>query len=640
MADAELSAEQARLDEAYEHLDAMRAKVLELLKQPLPEKEWEVALQRRAFLLTDTGRALCFGRIDHDDDTTFYVGRRHVEDGNSDPVIIEWRTPAAVPFYRATVPEPLGLRRRRQFVVDHRTILSMADDQFGPDAPDGEVPRVRGRDALLLELDRARGGEMLDIVATIQGEQDEVIRSPQEGVLFVQGGPGTGKTAVGLHRAAFLLYGNEALARDGVLVVGPNRIFLRYIAAVLPSLGEEAVVQTTLRDLVPSAAVTATDAPEVERIKGDLAMAEHLAAALAARRRPLEVDLVVSFGSTRLVLPAAEVNDAVAGLASRRLAFNQGRSALRDQLLRRFHERYTEVVGGRLNAAEFPELAAAVRRDRAFTAAINRVWPAVNAATLVRGVLRDQLGLKARRTWSDADIALLDEATALLEGRGRTYGHVVVDEAQDLSPMQIRMLARRCPAGSMTVLGDLAQGSSVWAPDRWDEVAALLPTPRGHRTVELTLGYRAPAQVLDLAARLLPHIAPQVKPTESVRRGRFEPRIVAAADVVAAAGSEAATLAGEFASVGVITPVSLLAAVEEALAGAGVDWADAAAGGLDHRVSVLTGVAAKGLEFDAVLVVEPAALVEDAARGLRLLYIALTRPTQQLTVVHSRPLPF
>jgi DNA helicase IV len=255
----ELDAEQHHIELAYQHLDRMKRRAERLLANAPSDPDLEATLKRRIFQLTDNGRPLCFGRIDTSEGEAWHIGRRHIEDADSEPVVIEWRAPVAVPFYRATIDEPLGLEMRRQFVLDGRTILQMADDLFGPDAAaratDG--PQVRGRDALLAELDRARTGQMLDIVATIQAEQDVVIRAPLEGLLCVQGGPGTGKTAIGLHRAAYLLYGNDALARAGVLVLGPNRTFLRYIAQVLPSPAEEAVVQTTLVDLGPDAPIRA-----------------------------------------------------------------------------------------------------------------------------------------------------------------------------------------------------------------------------------------------------------------------------------------------------------------------------------------------------------------------------------------------
>ena len=535
--DADLAAEQAFIDDAYAWLAWMRARAEELAAGIDP-KELDLlhALRRRAATLTDGGRPLCFGRIDLDGGEVFHVGRRHVENADGEPVVVEWRAPVAVPFYRASPLDRLGLTRRRQFMLDGRRIQSMADDLFGEGAV-GEVPRLRGGDALLAELERSRGAEMLDIVATIQAEQDEVIRAPLEGVLVVQGGPGSGKTAVGLHRAAFLLYDEEILARQGVLVLGPNRLFLRYIAQVLPSLGEEAVVQTTVRDLAPGVRVVADDHPDAERIKGDVRMADVLARALEVGRRPLEGDLSVPVGLRRLVLPAADANGLAADVAARRLPYETGRSVLREAL-------NAAVVA--LNPPAGPEEAArterAVRASPETATALDRLWPSVSPAALVRSLRHPQgraapgrprhpvprrAGRRAPAPHADRaardprcptgaarlGVAPSDPARPRHAGasRGRrrrspcwtrrrrwsrarrvAYGHVVVDEAQDLSPMQARMIGRRAPSGSVTVLGDLAQASGAWAPATWDEVTDHLPTPRGSRVVELRLGYRSP----------------------------------------------------------------------------------------------------------------------------------------------------
>jgi DNA helicase IV len=615
---------------------------------------------RRVAALDAAGRSLCFGRIDTEEGERWYIGRRHIEDVGGEPAVLEWRVPVAVPFYRASVAEPLGLVRRRQFVADGHTLLSMADDTFGSGA---EATQVRGRDALLAELERSRAGEMLDIVATIQTEQDEVIRASQAGVMAVQGGPGSGKTAVGLHRAAFLLYGNDALARAGVLVVGPNRTFLRYIGLVLPSLGEEAVRQVTLPDLVSGVRVRGTDAVEAERVKGDARMAEVLRRALHALSRDLTEPATVEFGLSRFTVDPAAAAEVARDLRQREAPYNARRVAAREQLMRPIFEAYQRRVG-LADAADYGTFAAAVRNDKGFKAALDRVWPAVSGPALVRDVLSNrrllaraaegvlsaekQAAIHRRKSpkvadeqWTPADLALIDEVEFLLEGRRRTYGHVVVDEAQDLSPMQLRMLARRNPGGSMTVLGDLAQGSGVWAHDRWEEVIAHLATPDGWRVEELRLGYRAPGKVLDLASRLLAEAAPDIRPTESIRPGRFEPRFISceSTGLVAAVVGEAAALADHFGSVAVIAPSSVYADVARGLAASGVDAVEADRAGLEHRVTLVPALAARGLEFDAVVVVEPADVVADAPRGLRLLYICLTRPTQHLSVVHSAPLP-
>ena len=601
--DQEFESEQAYILGAYERLDAMRVRA-EALVGLSEDPDLEVALQRRVRLLTDNGRPLCFGRIDHDGGPNWYVGRRHVEDDAGDPVVVEWRTPVAVPFYRAGLADPMGLERRRQFVVDRSTLLSMADDLFGPDAAAAGDARVRGRDALLAELERQR---------------------------------------------------------SGVLVIGPNRTFLRYIALVLPSLGEEAVVQTTLPDLVPEIRVRAADPPELARLKGDRRMAEVLRRALDQCRRPAEADLELAYGVTRMRVTAEEMTGLVDRLAERRAPYNAGRSALRERLAGLAYRAYAEGVG-RMKAVEPRAASRDIQADPAFRAMVDRLWPAIAPAALVRDLLgspgrmrraadavlsahEQGMLLSSRRAtpqiWTDGDAALVDEARELLSGRTRRYGHVVVDEAQDLSPMQVRMLARRAPGGSVTVLGDLAQGTGVWAHDTWDEVVDLLPAPRGRRSAELTLGYRAPGRVLDLASRLLPLAAASVRPTESIRPGRTEPRVsrVVGPEELIPAAVEEARRCTEFGSVGLIVATADHGGARVALAGSDLDWSDASAGQLGRDIALIPAPTAKGLEFDAVVVVEPAAIVEDAPRGLRLLYVAMTRPTKHLSMVHHRPLP-
>lgn len=620
-AEEDLRAEQAYIDQAYRCLERMRERTagLELVAgNEVSQKDLELMMARRLASMSDTGRPLCFGRIDTEADESWYIGRRHVEDDAADPVVIEWRAAVAEPYYRAAASDRLGLTRRRQFLLDGPRLVSIADDVFGLDGARAasETDVVRGREALIAELERSRAGEMLDIVSTIQPEQDTLIRSDINGLMAVQGGPGSGKTAVGLHRAAFLLYSHPALVRSGVLVVGPNRTFLRYIAAVLPSLGEEAVVQTTLRDLYGRIRIAGVDDEATQRAKGDTRMVTVIAEALAARRRPVTDDVTVTVGLSRLTVPADEANALAAAIASRGGPYNAGRAGLRDRLARALLRRY---AGGVSDAA------AVVRRDQRFGAALDRLWPAVSPQALVKDVVGAAAG------WTEADIPLLDEAHDQLSGQSRTFGHVVVDEAQDLSPMQLRMLGRRCPSGSMTILGDLAQGTGVWAHDRWEDVLAHLPAPAGTRIEELRLGYRSPAQVLHLAARLLPATGAGVRPPEAVRRGRTEPALIETPDVVPSAVAEAARLAVDHGSVGVIAPAPLLPALQRGLATAGVDVADE----LGHRVTVIDASASRGLEFDAVVVVDPAAIAGSLPgnRGPRLLYVALTRPTRHLSVV-------
>ncbi len=662
--DAELQSEQAYLEHALESLSAMRRRAEGLLRDLIaagnPDLDYVAALSRRVNLLADSPRPLLFGRIDEDEGPTWHIGRRHVEDVRSDPVVVDWRAPVAVPFYRASAKDALGLARRRQIMVDRRSVVAVADDLFGGGEEDAGTTRLRGGDALLAELERARTGEMLDIVATIQAEQDEIIRAPLDQLLTVQGGPGTGKTAVGLHRAAFLLYNHPALSRDGVLVLGPSRAFLRYIAQVLPSLGEEAVVQTTVADIAPKAKVRVEEPMDVRRVKGDARMGELLRRALEGRRRPLGDDVSLRVRFARATLPAAQVNELVASIASRPAPYKSGRLALRSRLVSEARRAFRSSARLGADEAWFEgELTA----TEEFSALLDTLWPSVSPTALVRELLSSraqlerfseglltgderQLLLRARdatvasTAWSTDDLALLDEAAFRIGGRTRTYGHIVVDEAQDLTPMQFRMVARRAPSGSITVLGDLAQATGPWTYSDWTEVRAHLPETAPLHHDELTLGYRAPGRVLDYASRLLPVAAPGVGPTSSIRTGRTEPavRAVPPEELAAAALTEARTLAGDHALVAVIAPDELvpsLARLSRRHAGIGILDRD----GMTRPITIVPAPTAKGLEFDAVVVVEPAAIAGGDSRGLRLLYVAMTRPIQHLSVLHAEPLP-
>jgi DNA helicase IV len=662
--DPEVAAEQAALDAAHDALTAMRARAEKLLNDLIaagnPDLDYVAALSRRVSLLADSPRPLLFGRIDEEDGQMWRIGRRHVEDTRSDPVVIDWRAPVAVPFYRASGKDALGLARRRQIMVDRGSVVAVADDLFGGGQDDDTTTRLRGGDALLAELERARTGEMLDIVATIQAEQDEIIRAPLDQLLTVQGGPGTGKTAVGLHRAAFLLYNYPQLGRDGVLVLGPSRAFLRYIAQVLPSLGEEAVVQTTIGDIAPKAKVRAEEPMAVRRIKGDARMGTLLRRALEGRRRLLEEDASLRVRFARATLSRERVNDLVASIVARPGPYKSGRLALRARLVSEARTAFRS--SGRLGADEAWFEGELTASDE-FGALLDTLWPSVSPTTLVRDLLssREQLAraaagvfspdewqplLRSRGStvsstaWSTDDLALLDEASFLTGGRTRSYGHIVVDEAQDLTPMQFRMIARRAPAGSITVLGDLAQATGPWTYGDWSEVRSHLPEAARHHHDELTLGYRAPGRVLDFASRLLPLAAPGIQPTTSIRPGRTDPtiRLVRENDLAGAALAEAAALAEDHALVAVVVPEDLVAAVTRSARRnplVGVLERDA----MTRPVTIVPAPAAKGLEFDAVVVVEPAAIAGHDGRGLRLLYVAMTRPIQHLSIVHAQPLP-
>jgi DNA helicase IV len=660
--DPEVLAEQAYLDDAHAALSDMRRRAEGLLddvqRAGNPDLDYQAALTHRVAVLGESNRPLLFGRIDGQHGESWHIGRRHVEDLRGDPVVVDWRAPISVPFYRARSGDAHGLKQRRQVMVDRKTVVAVADDLFGTSDADVSGTRLRGGDALLAELERARTGEMLDIVATIQAEQDEIIRAPLDLLVAVQGGPGTGKTAVGLHRAAYLLYNYPALSRSGVLVIGPSRAFLRYIAQVLPALGEEAVIQTTISDLIPRARARAVDTPEAARLKGDPRMAQVLARALELRRRPVEGEVALRARSASCVLTAEELNELASSIAATPVPYRSGRAALRSRLVSLF--RSTLRSAGRLDAHE-PWIDRELSSTDAFRSLLDRLWPSVAPAALVRDLLGGQEGLegaaeglltdteqrlvvrpkgRSKSGWTADEIPLLDEAESLINGRARSYGHIVVDEAQDLSPMQFRMVARRAPSGSLTILGDLAQATGAWSYDRWEEILTHLPGTAPVRTDELTLGYRAPGQVLELASRLLPVAAPAVTPTRSIRPGQDGPRLsrVPSDRLFSESLAEATRLAGQGLLVGLVVAADQLAAVTaEADGRADVGLLDR--DGIAKPITVVDAPAVKGLEFDAVVVVEPSAIAGSDVRGLRLLYVAMTRPIRHLSIVHAEPLP-
>jgi DNA helicase IV len=446
-----------------------------------------------------------------------------------------------------------------------------------------------------------------------------------------------------------------------VLVLGPSRAFLRYIAQVLPSLGEEAVVQTTVTDVAPKAKVRVHEPMEIRRLKGDLRMAELLRRALEGRRNQLDQDVSLRVRFARATLSAQRVNELVSSITSRPTPYKAGRLALRARLVSEARRAFRS--SGRFGADE-PWFERELTGTEEFGTLLDTLWPTVSPAALVRDLLAssDQLEryaagllqpserpLLLRRksasvsgtTWSVDDLALLDEASFLTGGRTRRYGHVVVDEAQDLTPMQFRMIARRTPTGSVTVLGDLAQATGPWSYGDWSEVRAILEGGSSQpQHAELTLGYRAPGRVLDFASKLLPVSAPGVAPTSSIRRGRTEPTIhaVPTQEVPATSLAEAYALMADHALIAVIAPEELVPELVRLVRGheeVGLLERDA----MNRPVTIVPAPAAKGLEFDAVVVVEPTLIAGADPRGLRLLYVAMTRPIQHLSIVHGLPLP-
>ncbi len=701
----DLAAEQAYIDHAYDSLDDARRtatrlrSMVEVGRGGTEQARWEREMieeniAARLDYLNLGDASLVFGRIDQarsGGGESFYIGRIAVADDSQEPLVVDWRAPVAEPFYRATGRAPMGLVRRRHFATRGRKLLGIEDELFGEGADlfggglvvaDGDT-KVRGQSSLIAALEESRTGRLSDIVATIQGEQDEVIRSPLPGVLVVQGGPGTGKTVVALHRAAYLLYTHRfPLEGQGVLVVGPNRLFLGYIERVLPSLGEAGVELAVLADLVDDVRVRGRDAPATARIKGDARMSRVLVKAVRDRERGLRQPLRVPYGLQTLVLPTARTAEIVADARRRYRLHNAGRRFVESQLFAAL----AEVSRVPTTPDEIRERA---RQAPEVREALERMWPVLTPAQL----LHDLFGSKAlvdlaagrhlsadERTalvrpraddvesviWTHDDVPLLDEARALLgpvrkrrrastngDGSGtdpdeiRTYGHIVVDEAQDLSPMQLRMLTRRSLNGSMTVVGDIAQATGVWAHKDWDEILEHLPQRRPEQRAELSIGYRIPGPTMDLAAKVLAVAAPTLQPPDSVRKEGDAPRIVAVDPSTGVAGLAARVAevaaaerdAVDPGSVAVIAPATLVDDVAVALEAGGIEFGRAARNGLEARVTLVPVSLVKGLELDAAVVVEPAAIVDEEAQGMRALYVALTRATKRLAVVHGRELP-
>ena len=773
--DPELAAEQRYLDAAYARLDDMRRAAERVAEgyidvqrggthQARLEREAAEAYTRRRLAALDIGDApLCFGRLDlmppEDADAVdvepFYIGRMSVTDEDLTSLVVDWRAPVAEPFYRATAVAPMGIARRRHFQTQGRRLLGIDDEVFDTDATEASGFTVVGEGALLAALDQTRTGRMRDIVATIQAEQDEAIRADLAGILVVAGGPGTGKTAVALHRAAYLLYTHRArLAAQGVLLVGPSPIFLRYIDEVLPSLGEDEVTLATPATLKPRLRVRATESVAAATVKGDARMAQVIAAAIADRERPMPREVVATLDGYRLRLRTRDSRRIIDRTRARRGTHNERRPYITMLVLDHFRREYRRALVGayrREHARLDPDgassdrptaavadvtVASALARGEAappeweeeltnrvqrlpeVRATLERMWPVLSGAELVhdlfgfdalvrsaaRGVLteREERLLPRPRVaslrdveWTEADLALIDEADALLgppsaarprarrrarrdetleaarrtveelgvggftnaadivarygsdapavgaddDTETRTFGHVLVDEAQDLTAMQWRMLARRCPSGSMTLVGDFGQASRAGALASWDDVLSNLPVHTAPHHVMLTVNYRTPAEIMDVANRLLPAAAPGVEPARPVRSTGAHPEVLLVSDheVVRTAADAARRASAEGGTVAVIAPEERHAALAAALEDRGA-IADAVEA-IDAPVAVLSGLDSKGLEFDHVIVVEPAQLVAPDRAGLRLLYVVLTRATRRLVVVHSEPLP-
>ena len=759
----EISEEQAFLDLALRALDHMRDEARSLRDSAavanmrgagdLVERDVVMGTAlNRLDQLAIGDQPLFFGRIDYvpSDDghaDVYHVGRLAVSDDQLNALVVDWRAPVAEAFYRATGVEPLGLSRRRHVAIHGREVAGVEDEYFA-DAdgelalPDDDVRSATeeglvdgglalgGPGALLAALGRARTGRMGDIIATIQGEQDQIIRSPLAGVLLVQGGPGTGKTAVALHRAAYLLFTHRAtLERQGVLVVGPNPLFLNYIENVLPSLGESGVKLSTISGLVTNVEVNGRDSELVDQLKGDVRMAQVIARALRTRQRALRADVEIPVGRAIVLLRVKYTHEIVERARRRPGNHNQRRSAvgreLANRLANEYYERFVREGVDEVNAVH--ELADQIRSTTQFKEALQRIWPRLSGQELLHdlfgarallraagaGILSDEeteLLFRARSAtleeirWTKADAALIDEARVLLGPRRRprpapkpgesdvldgvdldaysgavraaalreaqrlapaqnteldeaefvTYGHIVVDEAQDLSPMELRVLKRRDLTGSMTIVGDMGQATTAASSASWNAVLEVLEPRRAPTRVDLTVSYRTPEEVLDFAAATLLAATPDLEPPRPVRRAGSKPIVEEvepsefAETLVRVTSCEVASVAPG--RVAVIVSGERVTEILEVLRTGGLDAVDPSeldSRGLGADLVVLGAQAANGLEFDAVVVVEPSQIARRGSsdclaitpRGLRTLYVALTRPTRRLAVVAVEGLP-
>jgi len=727
--------EQSYLDMLYRLLDEARARTERALAQThgdggaggtfqaRVERDITAAEQaRRLAQLNAVEHGLCFGRTDSEPTAdragTLYIGRIGLRDDEYEPRLIDWRAPAAHPFYAATPSDPNGLIRRRHIYTRNRTVTGVDDEVFDLDRLSEPDRRTLSGEAMLIaSITSRRTGRMSDVVATIQAEQDRVIRSALQGVLVVQGGPGTGKTVAALHRAAYLLYTHRrTLERRGVLVIGPNATFLRYISQVLPSLGETDVVLSSIAELFPGVKAAPDDDPEAAVVKGDVTMVNVLRRAVRNLQQVPPGDLEITADGVAMTVPRQVVQRARDRARGLRKPHNAARKLFITELLSALAAAEARALGRDLDPEDVPYARARLWDEPPVRAALDVLWPFLTPQRLVAGLLAEEGALRAAApglssaersallrpghpdSWTVADVPLLDEAAQLLgtddtadkirrraaererraeeryarevleitglAGQGIVdaatladwnrdagqqlttaerawadpnwaYGHVIVDEAQELSAMAWRMVMRRIPTRSMTVVGDVAQRGSAAGARSWAQM--LDPYVKGRWREELlTVNYRTPAEIMALAADALTAVAPDERPPESVREEGVAPRAVRGLARVADVVAEELAEMGDGGRLAVIAPGTLIAelarALPEAVPG---DQAEV----LDSPVALLTVGQAKGLEFDRVVLADPARILAQSPAGGHDLYVAITRATHRLTVVHDAPLP-
>jgi DNA helicase IV len=655
--DDDLRREQARLDETYAAFDAAFTRLTSRVRPTGVDEYADEALERmrreRIRVYTEASGPLYFGRIDSEDGEPLYIGRHVVVDAHNKVLVSNWRAPAAEPFYAATAHDPRGVTLRRRLDVEDRRVLGFVDETLSTGGADHLT------EAIVEDIARQRVGEMRQIIATITPEQYGMIREEPTPALVIQGGPGTGKTAVGLHRAAWLLYANPSLAREGVLIVGPNRTFIRYIGQVLPSLGEQSVEQREIDALISRPHREITESRELATLKGSGRMATLLERLLWSRVAAPEDDVVVRLGRGRVVVTPDRVDEL------RRAARERTRSY--DSARLRFRETLANWIAGeagrqteRGSVLSYGDVVSAVRKTTEYQKLTNKAWPRVTPERLFADLFRNRKRLEqigddllsdeeialllsvdppaGRLEMTPTDVALFDEARFLVDPEMRTFGHVVIDEAQNLTPMELRMVVRRARRQSLTILGDIAQRTTEAGLSTWEHVLGEAGVER-FETRELELSYRVPDDFLRLAAGIA---EAGTRVPRGVRRAPWPPVITRAAgeaEIGALVVETAERLREDVAgSVGIVCARDRLDALRAALAG--IDYADATRVALGAGINLLDLHVVKGLEFDAAVVVEPAEILAarpDGGRGG--LYTALTRSTRALAIVHGAPLP-
>lgn len=723
----EIDHEQENLDVVYARLDELRAEAQGRLgsvrrshvgghHQNRSERDAFATLYEDQLIrLTNAEEGLCFGRIDSAAGETTYIGRIGISDSDRRQLLMDWRAPASEPFYRATAADPGSIVRRRHIATRRRTVIGVEDDVLDLAALDeAEIRSLHGEGALIAALDAHRTGRMSDIVATIQSEQDSIIRKPLSGVVVVQGGPGTGKTAVALHRAAYLLYQHrERIAKSGVLLIGPSPVFLKYIEQILPSLGETGAVLQTPGQLMPGYDLTSRDRPAVAAVKGDLRMVQVIARAVKNYQRIPQEPRRLQVGRHTLTLTPDMVRTARERARRTGYPHNRARTTFVSQVLRQLAPVLADSMGISADEERMPELLEELRGAADVRVAINLCWLPLTPLGVLDALLSkphklvaaahglldyEEMALLRRFKGASPtvdDVPLLDEIAELIGGwaesapapradteyaeaviemtgtqgmvsaadlaerydsrdphltvaeraaedREWTYGHLVVDEAQELSPMQLRLLFRRVPSKSATLVGDLAQATSV-DPDRtW---ASMLQPHVGDRfsLEQLTVSYRTPGRIMVLANRLLRDYFPDLAVPSPAREGTWEPQVEVLGDVASVCAGLPDMIREELALLGggrvaVIATAGHGELIEHALTQDGeVDFGLGPAG-IDHTVAVLTPYEAKGLEFDSVIIVEPASIAPAGdPTGIGELYVALTRSTARLRVVGAEP---